>query len=202
MRQESTDHQVSSSSEPRNVRPPLIAECKVADYELNLFRNASLADIHYLFNFIDRIVLNRVIDDLMAAHRVFVVGSGEDHSSAIFMGYLGSGEFANWHTITLCNPAWESLLDEVTSADVVFAIAVSPSSDQNPFLDHTIQVAKRARDNGAIVVAIADQEKAALTTLANHVLYTRTDSQVLRSHLVTAILIETIVGVTVLRSDI
>ena len=202
MTQESTDHTGSNSAESTAAHQGLIAERKVADYELNLFRNASLADIHFLFNFIDRVVLDRAIDELMKAEHVLVVGAGECHASAIFMGYLGGGEFANWHSATLCNPAWEALLEEVTSAHVVVAIATCPNSDQNPFRDHTVHFAKRARDNGAIVIAITDRKDTVLTTFANHVLYAPTHSQVLRSHLVTAILIETIIGVTILRSDI
>ena len=190
----------SSQSIVTALRPA--AESIVTDYELNLFRNASLADIQFLFNFIDRAVLDRVIDELMNANRVFVIGSGENYPNASFMGYLGSDNFGTWYTITGSKLAWETLLPELTNRDVVFAISTSPSSDQNPFKDDTIQVAKRARDRGATVVAIVDQAKTALTTIAEHVLYVRAYSGVLRSHIVTAILLETIVGVTVLRSEI
>ena len=202
MRQEGTDHIGSSNSESTAALPSQIAERKLADYELNLFRNASLADVHFLFHFMDRIVLNRVINDLMHARRVLVVGAGENHSSAMFMSYLGSTEFPDWYPITLCNPNWALLLEETTRADVVFAISTCPSSDQNPFKDHTVQVAMRARELGATVVAIVDQADTVLTSVANHALFAPGHSRVLRSHMVTAILIETIVGVTALRSDI
>ena len=201
MSQESNDHGRSNESEPRINSPRLKTENAVAEYEIDLFRNASLADIQFLFNFIDRVVLNRVVENLMDAERVLVVGAGENQSSALFMSYLGSLELVNWYPITLCNPMSETLLEGVTSADVVLAISTYPGSDQNPFKDHTIQVAKRVRDNGASVIAIIDQAETALTSIAKHVLFAPTYSKVLRSQIVTAILIETIVGVAVLRSE-
>ena len=199
---DNTDHAGSDSSQSIVSTPRPITKSIVTDYELNLFRNASLADIQFLFNFLDRTVLDRVIGELMNADRVFVIGSGENYPNAGFMGYLGGEHFGTWYTVAGSNLAWETLLPQLTSRDVVFAISTSPSSDQNPFKDDTIQVAKRARDRGATVVAIVDQATTALTTIAEHVLYVRAYSGVLRSHMVTAILLETIVGVTVLRSEI
>lgn len=199
---DSTGHAGSDSSQAIVTALHPIAKSIVTDYELNLFRNTSLADIQFLFNFLDRAVLDRVIGELMDANRVFIIGSGENYPSACFMGYLGGESFGTWYTVTGSNFAWETLLPQLTSRDVVFAISTSPSSDQNPFKDDTIQIAKRARDRGATVVAIVDEAKTALATIAEHVLYVRAYSGVLRSHIVTAILVETIVGVTVLRSEI
>jgi len=199
----STEFSCKSSSELTDHEPCRHDKGKVRGYELSLFRNASLADIQFLFNFIDRFTLNRVIDELMNAERVFILGSGENYSSAMFMSYLGSMQFGNWGAIqpsTKYVPGEEP--ETFGRADVVFAISTAPSEDKNPFKDFTIQIAKCARDGDAIVVAVVDERDTALTTLASHVLYVPCQSDILRSHVVTAILVETIIGVTVIRSDI
>ena len=176
-------------------------EGKVADYELNLFRNASLADIQFLFNYIDRATLDRVITYLLDAPRVSIVGAGENHASAVFMSYRGGMEFPEWYSVTPNSYSWELLAEEMTADDVVFAISTCPGHEKNPYIDYTVQVAKKARSNGAKVVAIVDQTDKTLSTLANEVLFLPIHGEVLRSHIITAVLIETIVGVTVLRSD-
>ena len=174
---------------------------KVADYELILFRNSSLADIQFFFNYIDRAALDRVITLLLDAPRVFVVGAGEDHSSAIFMTYRGGMEYPEWYVVSPSNHSWERLAKDTKVGDVVFAISTCPMHERNPFRDYTIQVAKRARDNGAKVVAIVDQTEKIISSFANEVLLVPVHGAVLRSHIMTAILIETIVGVTVMRTD-
>ena len=92
-------------------------------------------------------------------------------------------------------------MKQAATGDVVFAISTCPSHEKNPYKDYTIQIAKRARDKGAKVVAIVDQTDQTLSAFANDVLFVPFHGEVLRSHVVSAVLIETIVGVTVIRSD-
>lgn len=196
-----TDHEESSRS-PRAIAHSIPEnEGKVADYELNLFRNASLADIQFLFNHIDRTILDRVIKYLLDAPRVFIVGAGENHATAMFMSYRGSREFPDWYVLTPSDQCSKQLMKQAATGDVVFAISTCPSHDKNPYKDYTIQIAKRARDKGAKVVAIVDQTDQTLSAFANDVLFVPFHGEVLRSHVVSAVLIETIVGVTVIRSD-
>ena len=185
-----------------NIAPTIPqGEGKVADHEINLFRNSSLADIQYLFNYIDRAALDRVITYLLDAPNVFVIGAGEDHSSAIFMSYRGSMEFPKWQLVSPRNECWQRLAKETTVADVVFAISTHPAHERNPYKDYTRQLAKRAYYNGARVIAIVDQADKSFSRFAHEVLFVPKHGEVLRSHIVTAVLIETIVGVTVLRSE-
>ena len=83
---DNTDHAGSDSSQAIVTALRPIAKSIVTDYELNLFRNASLADIQFLFNFLDRTVLDRVIGELMNANRVFVIGSGRKLSKRKLYG--------------------------------------------------------------------------------------------------------------------
>ena len=201
MTTECPDNKTSDGCEEKEAPTYPEDQDKVADYELSLFRNASLTDIQYLFNYIDRATLTRVITYLLDAPRVLIVGAGENHSNAMFMSYRGSMEFPDWHAMTTACPCGGRLVEEATAGDVVFAIATCPEHPKNPFKDETIQLAKRARDNRAKVVAIVDATDKSLSSFANEVLVVPIHSEVLRSHIVTAVLIETIVGVTVLRSD-
>jgi DNA-binding MurR/RpiR family transcriptional regulator len=172
----------------------LQASVKAGDKQQALmsFRTAAMGNLNHLFDSMDPDHLQDVIDLLMNARNVVVVGMHASHSLANYFHYVAAMCFRNWRLITRRNGEIADRVEDLNEEDVVFAISL------NPCAADTILVAKRAYELGAKVVGVTDTRTSPLAAHSTHLLLTPVQSpHFFESYVATAALLEVILGLLV-----
>ena len=166
------------------------------DDALDTFHRAAIANVDDLFHSIDRATLKHAIDALSAARNVVVVGMHSSYGFASYLHYVATMGLRNWHMVTRLNGDLSDRLEDLTSADVVVAIAIKPCAAD------TVRVVRCASESGAWVIGITDSRTSPLATYSNDVLIAPVRSpSFFQSYVATLELIEVLVGMVVARGD-
>ena len=171
--------------------PTAIEEADV-DHSLGTFQHAALLNLNVMFDQIDRTALDRAVQALADARRVFAIGMHESHSAANYFHCVAATGFPHWHLVTRHNGEFACLLEPLTGADVVVAIALEP------WAADTINVARHARECGARVVGITDLRTSPLAACSQDILLVPVQSpSFFQSYVAVTALVEVLVGMVV-----
>ena len=119
---------------------------------------------------IDRDAFQGVVDALMGAKRIYILGVRSSSALASFLGFYFNLLFENVtlvHTNSV-SEIFEQVL-RVGPGDVLFGISFPRYSKR------TLSAMKYARDRGARVIALTDSQLSPLARVADHVLLARSD---------------------------
>ena len=119
---------------------------------------------------LDRKILDRAVEAILAAKQIYIVGVRSSAVIATFLSFYFRNIFDNVHQVT--SSATSEMIEQmlhVSQGDVVIAISLPRYSSR------TIQLMDFARDSGAEVVAITDSLDAPAAKRANHVLLAKSD---------------------------
>ena len=134
------------------------------DHSIGTFQHAALLNLNAMFDQIDRTALDRAVQALAGARRVFAMGMYESHSAANYFHCIAAAGFPHWQLVTRHNGEFACLLEPLTGADVVVAIALEP------WAIDTINVARHARECGAHVIGITDLRTSPLAACSHDIL--------------------------------
>ncbi|HEX3710869.1 MAG TPA: MurR/RpiR family transcriptional regulator [Pseudolabrys sp.] len=109
-------------------------------------------------------------DMIAGADHVFCLGLRSSYSVAYIFHYVRSLFGANSVLVDGSGGSGVDVLRTIGSGDVLLAISVKP------YVKHTIDAAKFAKERGAQVVALTDSEISPLVALADEVILVRTDT--------------------------
>ena len=166
------------------------------DRDLNAFQQAALTSINTLFDYLDRVALERAVEALTDARTVLVAGAFASESSATYLHHLGAMGFGNWHQLVPNRGDFSRLLEGLESGDVVVCIAVEPCAAES------IRVARRAQESGARVIGITDRRTSPLAACSDDVLLVSVHSpSIFPSRVGATALIEVLVGMVAARSE-
>ena len=149
------------------------------------FRN----DIAVTFSRIDQQVWDDAVSTIARASNVHICGLQKCFSAAYLFSYLL--HMARNHVYLLDNPAGDMLsqIREVDGDDVFIAISI------HEYTSFTIAAARKAKDNGAIIVAITDAPSSPLAALADYVFFAECEGPyVFRSLSAIFALVESLAG--------
>jgi len=118
----------------------------------------------------DREVVAQVVNTLIAARRIYVMGVRSAQALASFTSFYFNHIFEDVRNVDTSSTSaiFEQML-RVSSGDVFLGITFSRYSRR------TLKAAKFAKDNGAKVIAITDSSAAPIAEIANHVLVAKSD---------------------------
>jgi DNA-binding MurR/RpiR family transcriptional regulator len=109
-------------------------------------------------------------DRIAAAERVFCLGLRSSFSVAYIFHYVRSLFGAKSVLVDGAGGSGVDVLRTIGRADVLLAISVKP------YVGHTIDAAKYAKDRGALLVAVTDSELSPLIRLADETILVRTET--------------------------
>jgi DNA-binding MurR/RpiR family transcriptional regulator len=109
-------------------------------------------------------------DRIAAAERVYCLGLRASFSVAFIFHYIRTLFGSNSVLIEGPGATAVDVLRTVGTADVLLVVSVQP------YVQHTIEVAKFARSRGAGVVAVTDSEVSPLVSLSDDVIMVRTET--------------------------
>jgi DNA-binding MurR/RpiR family transcriptional regulator len=109
-------------------------------------------------------------DMIAGADHVYCLGLRSSFSVAYMFHYVRSLFGADSVLVDGAGGSGVDVLRTIGSADVMLAISVKP------YVKHTIEAAKFAKDRGACVVALTDSEISPLVAFADEVILVRTDT--------------------------
>lgn len=165
------------------------------DQTLSSFRQAALSNLNTLFDNLDPTNLSEIVNSLVGARNVIVVGMHASHSLANYFHYVAAMCFRNWRLITRRNGEIADRIEDLNEEDVVVAISLDPCAAD------TIMVAKRAQKMGARVIGITDSRTTPLAGYSTNLFITPVQSpHFFESYVATAALLEVILGMLVARS--
>lgn len=119
---------------------------------------------------LDRAVLEKVVDSIINAKHIYVVGVRSSAAIAMYLTFYFRHIFDNVKSIS--SSATSEMIEEmvhVSKDDVVIGISLPRYSTR------TVKVMEFAKDCGAQVVAITDSKDAPAARTAHHTLLTRSD---------------------------
>ncbi len=175
----------------------LQASAGSSDFDQTLlnFRQAGLSNLNNLFDSLDEKKMTEIIDSLIGARNVIVVGMHASHSMANYFHYVAAMCFRNWHLITRHNGEIADRIVDLNSEDVVVAISLDPCAAD------TILVAKQAKKIGARVIGITDSRTTPLASCSTNLFITPVQNpHFFGSYVATAALLEVIIGMLVAHS--
>ena len=156
--------------------------------------NATIKNAEELVQSINLERLDQIVAVLHRANRVIVVGALASSGIANYMAYVGGYCHSNWHVLGHEFMGAGYSLRDVTKDDVLFVITKYPNSAR------AIETVRFAKRRGAQVIVLTDNHKCSAIPMANHSLIVPTDSpQFFSSYAATVIVIETIIGMLVMR---
>lgn len=174
---------------------PATVEEAEFDHGLGTFQHAATQNLNAMFDQIDRKALDRAVQALADARRVFVMGMYESHSAANYFHCIGATGFPHWQLVNRHNGELACLLEPLTEADVVVAIALEP------WAIDTINVARHARKCGARVVGITDLRTSPLAACSHDILLVPIQGpSVFQSYVAVTALLEVLAGMVVAHS--
>jgi len=161
---------------------------------LSTFRQASLQNIEHLFATLDIAVIEEVVDKLISARKVFVVGMQASLVAASYFQYVGGMARGNWELLENRNGDIAERVMDMNEEDVLVAIAVPPCARES------IIMAEFARDRGVPVIGITNSHTTALAARADTILIVAMQSpQFFESYVTTFLLLEILIGLVVAR---
>ena len=119
---------------------------------------------------LDRNIFDRVVDAIVRARRIYIIGVRSSASIAAFISFYFHLIFDNVTLVTAntSSEIFENLL-RVGPSDVVLGISFPRYSSR------TVQAMSFARDRGATTVAITDSDASPLAPIATYMLKARSD---------------------------
>jgi len=161
---------------------------------LSAFRQASLQNIEHLFATLDVAVVEEVVDKLVSARKVFVVGMQASLVAASYFQYVGGMAYGNWVLLENRNGDIAECVMDMNDEDVLVAIAMPPCARES------IIMADFARDRGVTVIGITNSRTTALAARADTILIVAMQSpQFFESFVTTILLLEILIGMVVAR---
>lgn len=139
------------------------------DEVLSTVLKSDIGNIRSTIESVDTVVFNEVIDNILKARRVYIVGIKSAAPLAQFLGYYLNFIVEDVNVVTsMQSDVFESLL-RVGSDDVCIGISFPRYSAR------TVDALRFARDKGAYVTALTDSMFSPIAELADSVLIARSD---------------------------
>ncbi|MBB5457697.1 MurR/RpiR family transcriptional regulator [Paraburkholderia sp. Cpub6] len=151
----------------RSAQETLAAGDDLIDASLEQAAN----NLHATRTSIDRAIADAAVDAIIAARRVFVIGFGASAFLASLMEHGLLPYHDNVHSLALSGGPSHAARHLVGSGpgDLVIGIAFPR------YVEDTIELARRASERGARVLALTDGPRSPLVRFADLALYVRTD---------------------------
>ena len=183
--------EIGASAESRgNFNDPRL------EIALDLYGQAAYSNLIGLISRIDRAALERAIQALIDARRVYVVGTLESHSDAMYMYRVASRQLYNWRLVAHHHLSLRHLRIDCTPADVVVGI------ERNPYGDHVFPAVRHAHLIGARVIGITDWRKSPVAYYANELLHVSVQSPSnMVCNVATTAIVDMLVGMVARLSD-
>lgn len=157
---------------------------------------AAIRNIEKLVNDLDMDQLRAAADGLVAAERVFIVGSLASAGFAQYFGYMANLAFTHWQVVGSNGVSLTTALTGLTGADAVLVITMEP------YAKRSINAAQMACESGAFVVVISNSNSCPAFRFAAQSFTVPTDSpQFFSSYIATLALLESLMGMIIRRSD-
>jgi len=161
---------------------------------LSAFRQASLQNIEHLFSTLDIAVIDEVVDKLLSARKVYVVGMQASFVAASYFQYVGGMACENWVLLENRNGDIVERAKDMSEADLLLAIAMPPCARES------IIMTDFARSRGVSVVGITNSHTTALAARSDTILIVAMQSpQYFESYVATVLLLEVLIGIVVAR---
>ncbi len=139
------------------------------DEVLSTVLKADISNIRSTVESVDTAVFNTVIDDMLKARRVYLVGIKSAAPLAQFLGYYLNFILEDVNVVTsMQTDVYESML-RIGQQDMCIGISFPRYSSR------TVDALKFAKDRGASVAAITDSMFSPIAELADNVLIARSD---------------------------
>ena len=156
---------------------------------------ASLNNLSVLGDGVDKDRLSDVVKTLNAAQEVHLFGAFSSSGLVEYFAYLARYFAKNWRVVGRMGASLSSSLVDLSEDDALIIITKSP------YAKRAIVAAKMAHEAGAYVLVITDKHSCPALEFASSYFIVPTDSpQFFSSYAATLVLIETIVGMLVLRA--
>ena len=119
---------------------------------------------------IDEREFNNIVESILKAHRIYILGVRSSAPLASFLGFYFNLIFSNVRLVhtTSVSEMFEQIV-RASEGDVVIGISFPRYSKR------TIKAMQFARDTGATVIAITDNMKSPIAAIANYSLLARSD---------------------------
>ena len=137
---------------------------------VSMVLQADMETIRMTGEALDRDSMERVVEEILHARNVYIVGVRSSASLAAFLNFYLRNMLENVHLIGSCavSEMFEQLL-HISPDDVVIGISFPRYSSR------TIKAMQFCRDSGARVVAITDSQKAPAARVAQDLLIAKSD---------------------------
>jgi len=118
----------------------------------------------------DKEVFNKVVEDIIQANRIFIIGVRSAQALASFISFYFHHIFDDVRSVdTSSTSAMFEQMMRIGPGDVFLGITFSRYSRR------TFKAAKFAKDNGATVIAITDSASAPIAGVADHIIVAKSD---------------------------
>lgn len=159
-------------------------------------RHAAVAasNLSSMLEDLDVAELADVSERLARAKKVKLAGSLSSRSMVDYLAHIAGLATANWSVVGQEGPSIPAELADMNEETVLLSVSVAP------YLRRTVQIAEKAADAGAVIVAITDDIQAPILKHATHSFVVQTDSlNFFPSHIAILTLLEIIGGMVVSR---
>lgn len=144
---------------------------RMADHDiLATVMHADVENIRLTMEGLDRRVFSQVVEAILKARKVYIVGIRSASALADFLGYYLNMMLEN--VIVIRINSFSELFEQtlrIGGEDVVIGISFPRYSKR------TVRAMRYAKDQGATVVAVTDSEVSPLTDIADHTLMAKSD---------------------------
>jgi DNA-binding MurR/RpiR family transcriptional regulator len=148
-----------------------VANTRLANQDiLQMVMQSDIEKIRMTLNEINRENFDSVVDSIMCARRIYILGVRSSAALASFMGFYFNLIFENVRLVhtTSVSEMFEQVL-RVEKGDVVIGISFPRYSKR------TVKAMQYSRDRGANVIAITDSPLSPIAQIASTVLYAKSD---------------------------
>jgi DNA-binding MurR/RpiR family transcriptional regulator len=157
---------------------------------------AAIENINLLSEAIDPTKIESVVNQIILARKVLLVGRMSSQPFVDYMGYMASMAFDNWQVLGGRVESVSATLASMNPSDLAFVIAKAP------YARRSIDIAEHVKARGATVIGVTDELNSPLCAHCDATFFVSTKSpQFFSSHVATLVLIETIMGMVVARSE-
>ena len=157
--------------------------------------SASLDNLNHLASELDQGKLEQVVERLNGAREVLLFGAFSSTGLVEYFAYLARYFAKNWKVLGRMGASLSSGMVELDERDAVIILT------KGPYAKRSISAAKMAADSGAYLIIITDKHSCPALEYASAHFIVPTDSpQFFSSYAATLVLIETMVGMLVVRA--
>ena len=153
------------------------------------FREAAVANITGVFDKVDATLISSVADELRGREQIYLVGMQASQPFVRYLHYIGGMASSCLRIVGRDGAVLGDDLVDLGARDAVVCLAIRPCARG------TVQVAKLARERGALVVSIADSRASPLAAHSDRVLLAPVESpSFFESYIGATAIIEMLVG--------